>query len=112
VRLDRDGPRTDGAVGAAVLCAPGGADEAAATVEPGGTVLVFAPAGSLDLDPVYRRELRVTGSRSATPAHMRAAVALLPRIEPPPVLRLPLESFHEGLDRYRSGAAVKVVFEP
>jgi L-iditol 2-dehydrogenase len=110
VRADRDGPRADGPVVAAVVCAPGGTDDAAALVEPGGTVLVFAPAGRIDLDAVYRRELRLVGSRSATPRHLREAVALLPALEPLPVLVLPLERFHEGLDAYRARRALKVVF--
>jgi L-iditol 2-dehydrogenase len=111
-RPDRDGPRPDREVDAAVLCASGGADEAAAAVVPGGTVLVFAPAGALDLDPVYRRELHVVGARSATPRHLRTAVELLPHLDPIAVDVLPLERFHEGLDRYRSGRSLKVVFTP
>jgi L-iditol 2-dehydrogenase len=112
VRPDRDGERRAGRVDAAVLCAAGGADAAAAVLEPGGTLLVFASAGTLDLDPVYRRELRVIGSRSATPRHLRAAVELLPALEPMNVDVLPLERFAEGLERYRTGRALKVVFVP
>jgi L-iditol 2-dehydrogenase len=109
---DRDGPRADGPVHAAVMCAPGGADEAAALVEPGGTILVFASAGHLDLDRVYRRELTLVGSRSATPRHLREAVALLPELELPPAVVLPLERFEEGLGVYRRREALKVVFTP
>jgi L-iditol 2-dehydrogenase len=109
---NRDGPRADGAVHAAVVCARGGADEATTLVEPGGTVLVFASAGQLDLDDVYRRELTVVGSRSATPQHLREAVALLPELEPLPAVVLPLERFEEGLDVYRRREALKVVFTP
>jgi L-iditol 2-dehydrogenase len=108
----RAGRTPDGPVDAAVLCAPAGADEAAAAVRPGGTLLAFAPAGELDLDAVYRRELHVTGSRSATARHMLDAIALLPRLELPPADVLPLERFDEGLERYRSGRALKVVFTP
>lgn len=100
----------DRPVDAAVLCAPAGADEAAAAVEPGGTVLVFAPAGGLDLDAVYRRELHVVGSRSATPRHLEDAVRLLPELDLPEPTVLPLERFVEGLDLYRRGKALKVVF--
>jgi L-iditol 2-dehydrogenase len=103
-------PSPDGPVETAVLCAPGGANEAAAALEPGGTLLVFADAGALDLDEVYRKELYVIGSRSATPRHLRRAVALLPELELPRAEVLPLERFAEGLERYRSGAALKVVF--
>ena len=112
VRPDRDGPRADGPVGAAVVCAPGGGDEAAALVEPGGTILVFAAAGRLDLDAVYRNELTVIGSRSATPRHLREALRVLPALEPLPVVVLPLERFSEGLDLYRGREALKVVFTP
>jgi L-iditol 2-dehydrogenase len=114
--VDREPSRTgrapDGPVDAAVLCAPGGADEAAAAVAPGGTVLVFAPAGRLDLDPVYRRELHVAGSRSATPTHLGEAVRLLAELDLPEPTVLPLERFDEGLDLYRRGDALKVVFTP
>jgi L-iditol 2-dehydrogenase len=112
VEAGRDGPRTDGRVDTAVVCAPGGIDEALVHLEPGGTVLVFARAGRLDLDVVYRRELTVVGSRSATPRHLREAVALLPDLEPLPTVVLPLERFAEGLDAYRRRDALKVVFTP
>jgi L-iditol 2-dehydrogenase len=101
-----------GTVDAAVLCAPGGVNEAATALEPGGTLLVFASAGSLQLDPVYRRELYVIGSRSATPRHLRKAVGLLPELALPPAEILPLTRFHDGLERYRRGEALKVVFTP
>ena len=101
-----------GPVDAAVLCAPAGAAEATAVLEPGGTLLAFASAGALELDAVYRRELYVIGSRSATPRHLRKAVALLPELALPPTEVLPLERFAEGLERYRRGEALKVVFMP
>ena len=99
-------------VDAAVLCARGGAATALATVAPAGFVLVFAGAGWLDLDPVYRAELTVAGSRSATPRHVRDAIALIPELELPEPFVLPLERFDEGLERYRRGEATKVVFTP
>lgn len=108
----RDGPRATRPVGAAVVCAGGGGAAAAEAVEPGGTVLVFAPGGQVDLDVVYRQELTVLGSRSATPAAMERAVSLLPRLDPPGRLVLPLERFAEGLERYRAREALKVVFTP
>jgi L-iditol 2-dehydrogenase len=108
----RDGRRPDGPVDAAVLCAPGAGLEALDALEPGGTVLVFAPGGPLDLDAVYRRELRVEGSRSATPRAMEAAARLLPTLDVPEPTVLPLGRFAEGLDRYRRGEALKVVFVP
>jgi L-iditol 2-dehydrogenase len=109
-RPERAGRAPDGPVGSAVLCAPAGADDAARWVEPGGTLLVFAPAGALELEAVYRNELAVAGSRSATPRYLREAVALLPRLDLPEPTILPLERFDEGLELYRSGRALKIVF--
>jgi len=102
-------------VAAAVLTAPAALNDALARLEPGGTLLVFAappepvPAA---LDAIYRKELSVVGSRSATPAYFRDAIALLPSLVLPDVVRLPLDRFAEGLDLYRRGDALKVVFEP
>jgi L-iditol 2-dehydrogenase len=109
VRPERDGRAPDGPVDAVVLCAPAAPLHA---VAPGGTVLVFSPAAPVDLEQVYRHELTLVGSRSATPRHMKEAVELLPRLEVPEPEVLPLERFAEGLERYRSGAALKVVFTP
>ena len=106
---ERTGRAPDGPVDAAVLCAPAAPLDA---VAPGGTVLVFAGAGPVDLDDVYRRELTLTGSRSSTPRHMEEAAALLPDLDLPRPIVLPLARFAEGLDVYRSGRALKVVFTP
>jgi L-iditol 2-dehydrogenase len=103
-------PRRD--VDGVVLAAPAGADEEARRLVPGGTLVVFAAAGRLELDAVYRRELHVVGCRSATPGHLLAAVNLLPEIEAPPTTVLPLEKFTEGVEAYTSGEALKVVFTP
>jgi L-iditol 2-dehydrogenase len=102
-------------VGSAVVTAAAGANDALHRLDPGGTLLVFsAPEYDVptSLDAIYRRELHVVGSRSATPAYFRAAVELLPALSLPEVTLLPLERFREGVDLYRSGAAVKVVFTP
>jgi len=111
--LDTDPRRTgqapDGPVDAAVLCAPAAPLDAVAA---GGTVLVFAASGQVDLDEVYRRELTLTGSRSATPRHMEEAAALLPGLDLPQPIVLPLARFAEGLALYRSGGALKIVFAP
>ena len=109
VRPERAGPVPDGPVDAAVLCAPAAPLERVAA---GGTIVVFADAGPVDLDEVYRRELTLVGSRSATPRHMAAAAALLPELDVPEPTVLPLERFGEGLELYRSGSALKVVFVP
>jgi L-iditol 2-dehydrogenase len=103
-------PRKD--VGAAILAAPAGGDEAARKLAPGGTLVVFVSGGPLDLDLVYRRELRVAGSRSGTPRHLLAAVNLLPDLDPLPTTVLPLEKFADGLEAYTTGEALKVVFTP
>lgn len=115
-RLAASGALVDaGSVDAAVLTAHAGANDALARLEPGGTLLVFAAHDELvpmSLDAIYRKELRVVGSRSATPAAFRAAIDALPSIEPPQVTTLPLERFAEGVELYRSGNVLKVVFEP
>ena len=102
-------------VAAAVVTAQGGLDGALARLEPGGTALVFAAPAEpvpVDLDTLYRRELRLVGSRSATPAAFGKAVALLPTLELPETITLPLERFAEGVELYRRGDALKVVFVP
>jgi L-iditol 2-dehydrogenase len=108
----RAGREPDGPVGAVVVCAPGAGAIALQAVAPGGTVLVFADAGELPADVVYRRELTVVGSRSATPDSMREAAALLPSLDVPEPVVLPLERFAEGLDLFLRREALKVVFAP
>ena len=68
--------------------------------------------GQVELDLVYRNELTLTGSRSATPRHMHAALELLPELDLPEPTVLPLDRFEDGLALYRSGDALKVVFTP
>ncbi|MEP6892247.1 MAG: alcohol dehydrogenase catalytic domain-containing protein [Gaiellaceae bacterium] len=108
----REGRRPDGRVDAAVLCAPGGADAALEALDPGGTLLCFADPWTIPAERIYRRELTVVGSRSSTPRHMAAAVAMLPSLDLPRPTVLPLERFAEGLDLQRRGEALKVVFVP
>jgi L-iditol 2-dehydrogenase len=108
----RAGRAPDGPVDAAVLCAPGGGAEALSAVEPGGTVLLFADAGALPADGMYRGELTVVGSRSATSGHMREAVELLPSLDLPRPTVVPLERFGEALELHRAGDALKVVLVP
>ena len=59
-------------------------------------MLVFADAGVVPLDLVYRRELHLVGSRSATPRTLAEAVALLPELDLPEPTVLPLDRFAEG----------------
>jgi threonine dehydrogenase-like Zn-dependent dehydrogenase len=102
-------------VGAAVLTAHGGINDALHRLEPGGTLLVFAAREDdvpTAIEAVYRKELHVIGSRSATPAYFRGAVDLLPTLVLPEVTTLPLERFLDGVELYRRGEALKVVFTP
>ena len=108
----RAGVAPDGPVDAAVLCAPGGAEVALEAVEPGGTVLLFADAGTLPAAGIYRRELTVVGSRSSTPTHMERAVALLPTLDLPEPTVLPLSRIADALVAFREGSALKVVLVP
>jgi L-iditol 2-dehydrogenase len=108
----RSGRAPDGPVGAAVICAQGGAETAIEAVEPGGTILVFADAGAIPAAPVYRRELTLTGSRSASPKWMREAVRLVPELDLPEPTVLPLARFADGLELYRRREALKVVLVP
>jgi L-iditol 2-dehydrogenase len=105
----------DDPVTAAIVTAPAGVNEALRRLEPGGTLVLFAaPHGDVPtaLDAIYRKELSVLGSRSATPAFFRRAVDLLPSLELPPLTHVPLERFAEGLELYRRGDALKVVIVP
>jgi threonine dehydrogenase-like Zn-dependent dehydrogenase len=98
-----------------VVTAAAGLNDALPRVEPGGTVLVFAAPPEdvpVSLDTVYRHELQLMGSRSASPAHFAAAVAVVSELELPEVTTLPLERFAEGVELYRRGEALKVVFTP
>jgi L-iditol 2-dehydrogenase len=104
-----------GPVTAAVVTAHNGVDEALRLLEPGGTMLVFAaPPGDVpvSLETVYRHELTVVGSRSATPSAFDAAAALVGDLALPRVTVLPLDRFAEGVQLYRRGEALKVVFAP
>src|SRR5262249_14247269 len=97
----RAGRTPDGQVDAAVLCGRGGVETALEAVVPGGTLLVFADAGQIPAAAVYRRELSVVGSRSASPSSMAIAVELLGELDVPEPTVLPLERFAEGLELYR-----------
>jgi L-iditol 2-dehydrogenase len=108
----RAGRAPDGEVDAAVVCARGAGAAALAAVAPGGVVLAFADGGALDADEIYRRELTVVGSRSATPETMREAASLLPLLDVPEPTVLRLERFAEGLELFQSRRALKVVFTP
>ena len=108
----RAGRAPDGPVDAAVLCGRGGVETAIDALSPGGTVLVFADAGSVPAAAIYRRELTVVGTRSAATPFMPEAVALLDDLDVPEPTVLPLERFAEGLGLFRRNEALKVVFTP
>ncbi len=102
-------------ISSAVVTAYAGVDDALARLEPGGKLIVFAAAAApvaVSLDRVYRNELSLAGSRSASPKSFGEAVRLLPYLALPPVTVLPLERFAEGVDLYRRGAVLKVAFTP
>jgi L-iditol 2-dehydrogenase len=102
-------------VDAAVLTAHAGINDALQRLVPGGTLLVFAaPEGEVPtaLDALYRKELHAVGSRSATPAYFRAAAELVPILVLPEVTTLSFDRFLEGVELYRRGDALKVVFTP
>ena len=99
-------------VDAVVHTAPAGAEESLDRVRPGGFVLLFADAGPVDVAQVYRKELTLAGSRSATPHYLHEAVRLLPKLDLPEPVVLPLERFDQGLELYRERRALKVVFTP
>jgi L-iditol 2-dehydrogenase len=108
----RAGRAPDGPVDAVVLSGGGGATSELEAVAPGGTVLVFADAGAIPATAVYRQELTLLGVRSATPAYMREALALLHDLDVPEPVVLPLERFTDGLELFRRRDALKVVFTP
>jgi len=114
--VDRDprrtGPAPTGLVDTVILAGPGGADIAVDAVRAGGAIVVFADAGSIAAEAIYRQELTIVGVRSASPAMMSEAVALLPRLPVPEPLVLPLGRFAEGLELFRRRETLKVVFVP
>jgi threonine dehydrogenase-like Zn-dependent dehydrogenase len=108
----RAGRAADGPVDCVVLSGRGGVRTALDAIAPGGTVLVFADAGEIPAADVYRRELTVVGTRSASPPTMPEAVALLHDLDVPEPTILPLERFADGLELFRRRDALKVVFTP
>ena len=110
---------TDEQLDFAVVTAPGGAGRGArAAAARRHLPALRAPAAprAVLLDPIYRRELVLVGSRSATPASLRAALELIASkqvaVEDLVTDVLPLAEFAEGLERYRRRSALKVVFRP
>jgi L-iditol 2-dehydrogenase len=102
----------------ALLSAAAALPDVLALLEPAGELVLFSSAGEqpFDTDLVYRRELVVRGLRSSTPRHLREALALIAggEVECETLVDcvLGLESFDDGLARYRQRQALKVVFAP
>lgn len=112
-------PLADETVDFAIVIAPRGLDRALAALRPGGTAIVFAAEAQpapVDLDRVYRNELQLAGVRSATPRTLRLALDAIAsgRIAVADLVSdvLPLDRFHEGLERHARRRGLKVVFEP
>ena len=108
----RAGVAPDGPVDAAVVCAPAAVRRRWLRWSRVGLCCSLPTRGRCRVDGMYRRELTVVGSRSATPGHMEEAVALLPSLELPEPTVVPLERFAEGLALFREGAVLKVVLVP
>lgn len=102
----------------ALLTASAALPDALRLLEPGGQLVLFSGGAEqrFDTDLVYRRELTVRGLRSSTPRHLRDALALIADgavdCESLVDCVLPLGEFADGLARYRSRQALKVVFAP
>jgi len=90
--------------------------QAVATVRSGGTILIFgAKPGQISMDAfeIWRREINIITSYSATPDGLRRALALLTRpgwpLERTISHRLPLARADEGFSLLHAGLASKVV---
>jgi L-iditol 2-dehydrogenase len=111
-------PERDEQFASALLTASAAFPAALRMLAPGGQLVLFSggAAQDLDIDLVYRRELVVCGLRSSTPRHLREALALIASgavdCESLVDCVLTLDHFADGLARYRSRDALKVVFAP
>lgn len=108
------------AVDLAFVTAAAGLAAALRRLRVGGTALLFS-AGTgvqqpVELDLIYRRELTLRGARSADSGALRTALDAIAagRVDLRGLVTevLPLANFAEGLERYRSGQALKVAFRP
>ena len=100
----RAGRAPDGPVDAAVVCARAAACETRSTRSRRAARCSSSPTpASCPRSSSTARELTVVGSRSATPAAMRAAAALLPELDVPEPVVLPLDRFAEGSSSSRAG---------
>jgi L-iditol 2-dehydrogenase len=114
---EHDGTPVDIAI--ACTSKPAAIAAAAAALDVGGTLLLYAPAEEpLPLTgwDLFARELKVLTSWSAGPADMRAALALLQsgRVRAGELIgaRVRLDGTGEALAAQRSGAVLKAVVEP
>ena len=91
---------------------PGTTARTAASAPPGAQSTA-APTGPSGSGP--ERSGRASTANTSSPRRrstVAEAVALLPALDLPAPTVLPLERFAEGLELYRSGEALKVVFTP
>ena len=87
-------------------------------VRPGGTILAYGiyteTEGRLPYYQLYKKEIRIVGSRSSLPGDMEAAVELVAggavRLAPIVSDRLPLDAVADALERSAAGA-LKVVLD-
>ena len=107
----RAGREPDGPVDTAILCAPGGADRGSAGARARRHAARLRGRRPDPGDAGLPARADRPGSRSATPRTWRRR-ALLPELDLPEPTVLPLERFAEGLELYRRGEALKVVFTP
>ncbi len=116
--LGFDPPRAGERFAGALLSAAAALAEALRLLEPGGEIVLFSGGAeqAFDVELVYRSELVVRGLRSSTPRHLREALDLIASgavdCEALVDCVLPLGAFDDGLARYRSRQALKVVFAP
>jgi len=102
----------------ALLSASAALPEVLRLLAPGGELVLFTGGHEqvVDIDLVYRRELAIRGLRSSTPRHLRQALALIASgaVDTEGLVDcvLALDAFADGLARYRSREALKVVFAP
>ena len=102
----------------ALVSASAALPEVLRLLAPGGELVLFTggPEQVFDTDLVYRRELVIRGLRSSTPRHLRQALALIASgaVDTEGLVDcvLSLDAFADGLARYRSREALKVVFAP
>ena len=75
-------------------------------------MLLFADAGTLPVDGIYRATKGRSGLGQRRRGTWRRPLAPPPSLELPEPTVVPLERFAEGLALFREGAVLKVVLVP